>query len=198
MSLTSAGCLYRISVLLAALSVVLPPVGGQDRLPADGVEFFEKRIRPVLVERCYRCHNSTEKHRSGLAVDHRAAIRKGGDSGPAVVPGDPDASLLLSAVRHEAKLRMPKDEPKLEPEVVADFRTWIEMGAPDPRDKPPPSNTAGEIEEKKRLYFEAGANEVWLCAEDGKMTFYSSVEVADRASGMSPEFPPLVGRDEEE
>ena len=103
----------------------------------DGLEFFEKRIRPVLVERCYRCHNSSETHRNGLAVDHRAAIRKGGRSGAAVVPRDPDASLLLQAVRHETELRMPKDEPKLEPEVVADFRAWIEMGAPDPRDAPP-------------------------------------------------------------
>jgi hypothetical protein len=103
------------------------------------VEFFEKRIRPVVVARCYRCHNSAEKHRGGLAVDHRDAIRKGGDSGPAVVPGDPGASLLLQAVRHETELRMPKDEPKLEPEVVADVRTWIEMGAWDPRDAPPSS-----------------------------------------------------------
>jgi hypothetical protein len=137
--MTFTGCFCGISVLLAALSVVLLPVGanGQEPLSGDGVEFFEKRIRPLLVERCYRCHNSSEKARNGLAVDHRAAIRKGGDSGPAVVPGDPEASLLLQAVRHESKLRMPKDEPKLEPEVVADFRTWIEMGAPDPRDTPP-------------------------------------------------------------
>ena len=103
----------------------------------DRVEFFEKRIRPVLVERCYRCHNSAGTHRNGLAVDYREAIREGGDSGPAVVPGDPDASLLLEAIRHESELRMPKDEPRLEPEVVADFRTWIEMGAPDPRDAAP-------------------------------------------------------------
>ena len=110
---------------------------GQQGSPAAGTEFFEKRIRPVLVERCYRCHNSSETNRNGLAVDYREAIRKGGSSGPAVVPGDPDASLLLQAIRHATELRMPKDEPKLEADIVADFRAWIEMGAPDPRDAPP-------------------------------------------------------------
>jgi hypothetical protein len=135
----SSGCFCRVVVLLAALLMGLLPgaANGQQGSSVAGVEFFEKRIRPVLVERCYRCHNSSETHRNGLAVDHRAAIRKGGRSGSAVVPGDPDASLLLQAIRHATELRMPKDEPKLEPEVVADFRTWIEMGAPDPRDAPP-------------------------------------------------------------
>ena len=101
-------------------------------------EFFEKRIRPVLVERCYECHNSRDNAEGGLALDHRAAMLAGGDSGEAVVPGKPDDSLLIQAIRHETSdLRMPKSGPKLSPEVIADFVKWVAAGAYDPRDKPP-------------------------------------------------------------
>ncbi len=64
-------------------------------------EFFEKRIRPVLVERCYECHNSRDNAEGDLALDHRTAMLAGGDSGEAVVPGKPDESLLIQAIRHE-------------------------------------------------------------------------------------------------
>jgi len=103
---------------------------------AEGVQFFETKIRPVLVERCYKCHSmqaSEEKKLEGeLQLDTRQAIRKGGASGAAVVPGDVESSLLVSAIRHDS-FKMPPDT-KLPDGVIADFEKWIQIGAPDPRD----------------------------------------------------------------
>ncbi|MCB1089583.1 MAG: DUF1549 domain-containing protein, partial [Verrucomicrobiae bacterium] len=107
-------------------------------IPADQAEFFEARIRPVLAQECYECHNSRGKDKGGLILDHRAAWQRGGESGPLLVPGDPDASLLMRVIRHELpKLKMPKAGAKLDEAIVADFSKWIAMGAPDPRDAPP-------------------------------------------------------------
>jgi hypothetical protein len=106
-------------------------------LPPEQAEFFENKIRPVLAERCYGCH-STEagKDKGGLLLDSRDAVLKGGDSGPALVAGDAAKSLLLKAVkRADPETAMPpkgKADP-LTAEQVADFETWIKMGAPDPR-----------------------------------------------------------------
>jgi hypothetical protein len=101
----------------------------------DGVEFFEKRIRPVLAAKCYACHSaSAAKVQGGLLVDSRDGLRKGGNSGqPAVTPNDAAKSLLLTAVKRTGALKMPPG-PALAPEVIADFEQWIAMGAPDPRD----------------------------------------------------------------
>ena len=106
--------------------------------PADarGLEFFEAKIRPVLVQHCYKCHStSSKKSEGGLLLDSRAGIRKGGDRGPAVVPGDIDKSLLLDAILHtDADLKMPPKKERLAKEVLNDFTSWIRMGAPDPRE----------------------------------------------------------------
>ncbi|MCH2400413.1 MAG: DUF1549 domain-containing protein, partial [Pirellulales bacterium] len=102
------------------------------------LEFFEARIRPVLVEQCYRCHNSSGRAEGGLAVDRRGALLQGGDGGVIVIPGQPDASRLLAILRHEIDgLKMPLEAGKLDRKVVADFEQWIAMGAPDPRDHAP-------------------------------------------------------------
>lgn len=102
------------------------------------LDFFETKIRPVLAQDCYECHRTGGKKKAGLALDHRQALLTGGDSGPAIVPGDPAASLLLQAIRHDSDdLAMPKAGAKLEPGVIADFEQWIRLGAPDPRDTPP-------------------------------------------------------------
>jgi hypothetical protein len=102
----------------------------------SGTEFFEAKIRPVLVEQCYKCHSSDAqkngKLKGGLLLDTREATRMGGESGPAVVPNDAKKSLLLSALRHQDFEMPPKG--KLPSNVIADFQKWIEMGAPDPRD----------------------------------------------------------------
>ncbi len=103
--------------------------------PAAGVEFFEKRVRPVLVESCYKCHSAqAEKVKGGLLLDTRDAVLKGGDSGPALVAGEPEKSLLIKAVRYtDEDLQMPPKNKKLSAEQISDLETWVKMGAPDPR-----------------------------------------------------------------
>ncbi|QDU92722.1 PSD1 and planctomycete cytochrome C domain-containing protein [Lignipirellula cremea] len=116
---------------------------------AVGLELFEKKIRPVLNESCYECHSAAAakagKLQAELMLDSREAIRKGGESGPAVVPGNVAESLLVSALRHENFQMPPKT--KLPEEVIAHFVKWIELGAPDPRnDAPPPRESAPTID----------------------------------------------------
>jgi hypothetical protein len=103
-----------------------------------GVEFFEKKIRPVLVEHCYRCHSVQAKKVKGeLLLDTRQGVRKGGESGPVVVPGKPEQSLLLKALRYQQDdLKMPPAG-RLPDAVIADFTKWIQLGVPDPRDGKP-------------------------------------------------------------
>jgi hypothetical protein len=99
---------------------------------AESLAFFEKKIRPVLVEHCYKCHSaSSEKVKGGLLLDTRDGIRKGGESGHAVVPGDLKESLLISALKHDDFEMPPKK--MLPAAVVADFEKWIQDGAADPR-----------------------------------------------------------------
>jgi hypothetical protein len=99
-----------------------------------GTEFFESKIRPVLVERCYKCHSTqAKKQQGGLYLDTRDALRQGGDGGPVILPGKPAESRLLKAVRYtDPDLKMPPTG-KLPDAVVADIEKWIAMGAPDPR-----------------------------------------------------------------
>ncbi len=98
----------------------------------EGIKFFESKIRPVLVESCYRCHSSEgQGSKGGLSVENRDAIIAGGESGPAVVPGNLEESALWHAINYH-DLRMPPKQP-LPKSVIEDFRQWIEMGAPDPR-----------------------------------------------------------------
>jgi hypothetical protein len=102
--------------------------------PAE-LEFFEKKIRPVLSDNCYACHSTqAKKPQGGLLLDTRAGLLKGGASGqPAVVPGEPEKSLLIKAIRYnDAKLQMPLGGKLPEP-VIKDFEQWVRMGAPDPR-----------------------------------------------------------------
>ena len=111
--------------------------------PPDSSAFFENRIRPVLVKHCYKCHSEESDEIGGsLWLDSAGAMREGGDSGPALAPGDPEASLLISAIRYES-MEMPPDEP-LPDHVVADFVRWIEAGAKDPRTGGIPQNRAAE------------------------------------------------------
>jgi Protein of unknown function (DUF1553)/Protein of unknown function (DUF1549)/Planctomycete cytochrome C len=99
-----------------------------------GLEFFENKIRPVLVNNCYECHSAKAvKLKGGLLLDTKEGMLKGGDSSkPAIVPGKPAESLLLKSLRHEKDLKMPPEKP-LAPQAIADIEKWIAMGAPDPR-----------------------------------------------------------------
>lgn len=111
----------------------LEPIVETAQPTAVDIEFFEAKIRPVLVEHCYSCHAADSKIiRGGLLVDSRDALQEGGDSGPAVVPGNAEESLILAALKHES-FEMPPDR-KLPDEVIADFSQWISRGAADPRD----------------------------------------------------------------
>jgi len=119
----------------------------------EELAFFESKIRPVLVEKCYRCHATGEgnKIKGGLVLDTREGMRKGGESGPAVVPGDPKKSLLIEAIRYTKNdLQMPpeKDGGKLPDSVIKDFEKWIQTGAADPR-------TGGAVANKEYDGFKA-------------------------------------------
>ncbi|AMV37309.1 PSD1 and planctomycete cytochrome C domain-containing protein [Planctomyces sp. SH-PL62] len=103
----------------------------------SGRDFFEARVRPVLIENCYPCHSAqAAKSKGGLRLDDREATRAGGDSGPAVTPGRPDESLLIQAVEHadDGEVAPMPPKGKLPDEAIADLRRWIEQGAVDPRD----------------------------------------------------------------
>ncbi len=102
----------------------------------EQLEFFESKIRPVLVNHCYECHSEErDRARSDLVLDTRDGIRSGGERGPGVVPGRPEQSILLNAIRQLGQLRMPPDSRggPLPESVVADFEKWIRDGAVDPR-----------------------------------------------------------------
>ncbi|MGB7346195.1 MAG: PSD1 and planctomycete cytochrome C domain-containing protein [Pirellulaceae bacterium] len=103
------------------------------------IVFFERKIRPVLVQHCYECHSGqSDVVQGGLRLDHPDAMARGGDTGAAVTPGEPDKSLLLTAIRYE-EMEMPPEGP-LSASVVKDFETWIALGAADPRmDDPLPT-----------------------------------------------------------
>jgi hypothetical protein len=124
---------------------------------AKDIEFFEAKIRPVLAKHCYECHSAAAaakgKLKAQLALDTRAGIQKGGESGKLVVAGKPNESSLLKALRHDADASaMPPNE-KLPAAVVADFETWILRGAPDPRDGAAVSVKRGmSIEEGRKFW----------------------------------------------
>ena len=120
-------------LLFAALLFVVPVRADDSPITPAQEEFFESKIRPLLVDYCYECHSSDlDEPSGGLVLDTRDGIRKGGELGPAVVPKDPEESLLLSAVRYE-DLEMPPDG-QLSEEQIELLDKWIRMGAPDPRD----------------------------------------------------------------
>ncbi|MCX6952065.1 MAG: DUF1549 domain-containing protein, partial [Verrucomicrobia bacterium] len=128
--------------IVAALAVSVSTARAA-ALPPDQVEFFETKIRPILADSCYKCHSEKQgKSKGSLTLDSRDALLKGGATGPALVAGDPDKSLLIQAVRYtDEDLQMPpeKDGGKLSPEKIAALEAWVKMGAPDPRTAAPTS-----------------------------------------------------------
>src|SRR5829696_9837958 len=98
--------------------------------PAFADEAFEKKVRPLLVEKCVACHGP-EKQKGGLRLDSRAALLSGGERGAALVPGKPDESLILRALAHDGELKMPP-KAKLAAAEIAAVRDWVKAGAPWP------------------------------------------------------------------
>ena len=119
-----------IAAIVPAAAFSAQPAGSS----AEGIDFFEKKIRPVLAAQCYKCHRESEKVKGGLRLDSRAGILQGGETGPALVPGNPEKSLLIQAIRYaDDDLQMPPKH-RLTPEQVKDFEDWVRLGAPDPRE----------------------------------------------------------------
>ncbi len=127
-----SGAVGLFSLGLAGLSSDAPPF--PEPTP-DGIAFFETKIRPVLAANCFSCHGK-EMQMAGLRLDSRAGFVKGGESGPVVLAGDSDKSLMIQAVRHSGMTKMPPGK-KLKPAEIADLEAWVKMGAPWP--KTPPS-----------------------------------------------------------
>ena len=144
---------------ITVLAVVVAGSSFADDYTAEQLDFFEKKIRPVLAEKCYSCHSAgAKKLKANLLVDHREHLLKGGDTGSSIVPGKPDESLLIEALAYgNPDLQMP---PKgaLDQNIIEDFRKWIADGAAWP-DEPVPhrdgKNQPEEFDLQKRY------NEHW-------------------------------------
>ena len=122
--------------------------------PTEAGVFFEKRIRPLLVEYCYKCHSAeAEKLKGGLRLDSRDGLLKGGDSGTVVAPGEPEKSLLIKAVSYQdADLQMPPKK-RLNDRQIADLTEWVRRGASWP------AGTNGQIQQTQRATFEITAKD---------------------------------------
>ena len=145
---TTALLLTPFLALLAVAGISRPATGDGDVPPKATPEqsaFFESKIRPLLIESCQSCHNK-DSALGGLRLDSRAALLKGGDTGPSLVPGHPEKSLLLEVVRHTGKMKMPQGGAKLSDEKIAALAAWVEMGAPWPEVE---SKRGGESVAKK-------------------------------------------------
>ncbi len=126
-------------------------------LAADpqGEKFYEQSIKPIFAENCYKCHShSAEKIKGGLVVDSLGGLLKGGDTGPAIVPGKPTESLLLKAVSYQDKdLQMPPKDKKLKAEQITALEEWIKMGAPWPGSDARTAKSTGRFTEKDRSWW---------------------------------------------
>lgn len=145
--------LHRSFGLVVLMGVGAPFLIAQEpKLDATQVEYFEKKIRPLLAEHCQQCHSTQTKQRGGLTLDSRAAVLKGGDNGPAIVPGAPEKSRLIQAIGYkDVDLRMPP-KGKLNDAQIADLTAWVKMGSPWPGDAPPQVIVKGtfNLEERKK------------------------------------------------
>jgi hypothetical protein len=136
-----SGGIYFVALIVIGAFVCVTSRGAvaqqPDKLTKEGVEFFEKYIRPVLTEHCYECHSTQAKKVKGhLLLDSQPGIAKGGASGPVVVPGKVEQSPLIKAIRWtDSDLAMPP-KGKLSRQQIERFEQWVNMGAPDPRTAP--------------------------------------------------------------
>jgi mono/diheme cytochrome c family protein len=203
--LTHAHQVFRFRTLrrLAVLALILARVSyaavadvspaAPDAPNSEGIAFFEKRIRPLLAKKCYECHaTDAKKIKGGLLLDSRAGWTKGGDTGPAIVPGKPEESLLIKAVSwSDPDMQMPPKN-KLAPDQIAALAQWVKMGAPDPRAAP---ETAGRkrgmsLDEGRRFWaFRPVKNESAqfsvLSAQSGETTTQQSLSTEHWALSTS-------------
>jgi hypothetical protein len=173
---------------LVLLGAVAPSAAGAEPDKA-GIDFFEKKIRPVLVTHCYSCHAGSTQARGGLRLDTKAGVQIGGTSGPIVVPGKPGESKLIEVLRYEGP-NMPPADP-LPDAVVADFVKWVEIGAPDPREESlvyKPKKIDIEAERKQWIYqtpkrpaVPAAAGDTWAWSDIDQF-----VRAKQRQTGTHP------------
>lgn len=151
--------MLRALILSAGL---VPALLAENAPDAAGIEFFESKIRPVLAEHCYSCHSEkAEKLKGELYLDSKMGILKGGANGPALVPGNPDQSLLIKAVRyHDENLQMPPKGKKLTDQQIADLEAWVKLGAPDPRTAENKTLVEAEAKRKNHWAFQPIQNPV--------------------------------------
>lgn len=116
----------------------------------EGHAFFEAKVRPLLVTHCFGCHGG-DKTKGGLSLDSRQGWQRGGDSGPVIVPGKPEESPLVRAIRHDADASPMPPESQLTPEQIAVLVKWVQRGAPDPRDSV--TKIAGMNEQEARTWW---------------------------------------------
>ncbi|AMV35491.1 NPCBM/NEW2 domain protein [Pirellula sp. SH-Sr6A] len=129
-------CVRRIPIAIGLVIAISTPICAQEGIAkaeqATEVEFFEKKVRPVLVEHCYECHSAEAKTvQGGLLLDTAQGLLMGGDSGPALIPHQVDKSLIIQAIRYESSEMPPRG--KLPKEVISDLENWVANGAIDPR-----------------------------------------------------------------
>jgi len=148
-----------LSIVALAASIGVRQLGasgqaGQKPAMAEAAtpEFFEARVRPLLVSSCFECH--TEQPENGLRLDSREAMLKGGDSGPALVPGDPDKSLMIQAVKHlTGAPKMPSGRAKLKDEEIDALVQWVQAGAPWPASKSAAAAPGMVVTDEHRAYW---------------------------------------------
>ncbi len=149
--------LRMIPIWLLTVVVAVPVARSRAAQPSSAdVEFFEKKIRPVLVQQCYSCHSKDAKRlKGGLFVDSLKGLTTGGDSGAAIVPGNPDKSLFITALTYEDEFLQMPPKKKLPEPVINDFRQWIKQGAffPGGDDGPAPAPTQRVVDLKKESQF---------------------------------------------
>ena len=148
--------------LAAALFVLVRPLSAAQ---SDGLEFFEKRVRPVLVERCYECHGE-KKQKGGLRLDSAAAVLKGGESGPVLVPGKPEESRVIKAISwSDPDFQMPPKN-KLPESEIAVLTEWVKLGAPDPRTNSQPQISSLKSPPTNHWAYQPLKKGVWPVTKD--------------------------------
>ena len=123
----TAAALPAPTIITPRAAATAGPASGPDSGAEDNIQFFTQKVRPVLAQSCYRCHTTEEA--GGLRLDSHAALLKGGDDGPAVVPGSPDKSLLIQAIKQTGDLKMPPKGEKLADGDIANLAEWVRRGA---------------------------------------------------------------------
>src|SRR5262245_14668108 len=174
---------FKLLAALALTAAFSPATAVGD---PQGVEFFEQKVRPVFVERCYQCHSATsEKLKAGLRLDTAAGLFKGGESGaPAVVPGKLDDSLLVTAIHYEeGGLQMPP-KAQLSAQQIADIEAWVAMGAPYPQEvaiahpttSPTTKPTAMTLSDGRRFWSFVPPREPVVLQEDGFTAAHNEID----------------------